>query len=116
MLEVLRRAVKRRLVADVPVGVLLSGGLDSSLVVGLLAEAGQQGIETFSIGFETVGEEKGDEFMYSDIIAKRFDTRHHRIFVDSSRALPSLAALHRRDERADGEPRRDRLLPAVARK
>lgn len=90
-LDVMRRAVKRRLVADVPVGVLLSGGLDSSLVVGLLAEAGQKGIETFSIGFETVRGEKGDEFQYSDIVAKRFDTKHHKIFVDSSRALPSLS-------------------------
>lgn len=91
VLGVLRKAVQRRLVADVPVGVLLSGGLDSSLVVGLLAEAGQKQLETFSIGFETVGEEKGDEFVYSDVIAKRFGTEHHKIFVDSSRALPSLA-------------------------
>jgi asparagine synthase (glutamine-hydrolysing) len=89
-LSVLRRAVQRRLVADVPVGVLLSGGLDSSLVVGLLAEAGQR-VETFSIGFETVNDEKGDEFVYSDIVANRYGTKHHKIFVDSSRALPSLA-------------------------
>ena len=62
-------AVKRRLVADVPVGVLLSGGIDSSLIVGLLAHAGQKDIKTFSIGFETVDEEKGDEFEAgSDII------------------------------------------------
>jgi asparagine synthase (glutamine-hydrolysing) len=88
-LEVLRRAVQRRLVADVPVGVLLSGGLDSSLVVGLLAEAGQQ-VETFSIGFETVNDEQGDEFVYSDIVAEHYATKHHKIFVDSSRALPSL--------------------------
>jgi asparagine synthase (glutamine-hydrolysing) len=89
-LDVMRKAVQRRLVADVSVGVLLSGGLDSSLVVGLLAEAGQQGIETFSIGFETVGDEKGDEFIYSDVIVERFGTTHHKIFVDSSRALPNL--------------------------
>ncbi len=89
-LEVMRRSVQRRLTADVPVGVLLSGGLDSSLVVGLLAEAGHQHIETFSIGFETVRQEKGDEFQYSDIIADRFETKHHKIFIDSSRALPSL--------------------------
>ncbi len=89
-LEVMRLAVKRRLVADVPVGVLLSGGLDSSLVVGLLAEAGQHDLQTFSIGFESVGQELGDEFQYSDIVAKRFGTTHHRIFVDSSRALPNL--------------------------
>jgi asparagine synthase (glutamine-hydrolysing) len=73
--------VKRRLVADVPVGVLLSGGLDSSLVVGLLAEAGQHGLATFSVGFESVGGEEGDEFKYSDVIASEFDTDHHQIRV-----------------------------------
>lgn len=90
VLDSLRAAVKRRLVADVPVGVLLSGGLDSSLVVGLLAELGQQHINTFSVGFESVGEEKGDEFQYSDIIAKHYDTDHHKLFVDSAKLLPSL--------------------------
>jgi asparagine synthase (glutamine-hydrolysing) len=90
VLASLRIAVERRLVADVPVGVLLSGGLDSSLVVGLLAEAGQEGLRTFSIGFESVGDEQGDEFRYSDVIAKHFGTHHHQIFVDSGRVLPSL--------------------------
>ena len=89
-LEVLRKSVKRRLLADVPVGVLLSGGLDSSLVVGLLAEAGHAQIETFSIGFESVNHERGDEFEYSDIVARRFGTKHHKLFVDSTRALPAL--------------------------
>jgi asparagine synthase (glutamine-hydrolysing) len=90
VLDVLGRAVERRLVADVPVGVLLSGGLDSSLLVGLLARAGQHGLETFSIGFESVGGEKGDEFVYSDVVAKRFETKHHKLFIDSTKALPSL--------------------------
>jgi asparagine synthase (glutamine-hydrolysing) len=89
-LDALRLAVERRLVADVPVGVLLSGGLDSSLIVGLLAEQGQHGLNTFSVGFEAAGGEKGDEFEYSDIIARHFNTEHHRIFVDSQRLLPSL--------------------------
>ena len=89
-LGALRTAVKRRLEADVPVGVLLSGGLDSSLIVGLLAEQGQRGLNTFSIGFESVGSEEGDEFRYSDLIASHFDTDHHRIFVDSARLLPAL--------------------------
>ena len=88
--EAMRLAVERRLVADVPVGVLLSGGLDSSLIVGLLAEAGQTGLKTFSIGFESVGEEAGDEFQYSDIIAERFGTDHHQIRIDTARALPAL--------------------------
>ncbi len=90
LLQHLERAVERRLVADVPVGVLLSGGLDSSLVVGLLARAGQKGLSTFSIGFEAVGSEEGDEFRYSDVVAERFATRHHRIQVPARRALDSL--------------------------
>ena len=89
-LEALRTAVERRLVADVPVGVLLSGGLDSSLIVGLLAEQGQHGLSTFSVGFEAAGGEKGDEFEYSDMVARHFDTEHHKIFVDSRRLLPAL--------------------------
>lgn len=91
VLDALRVAVKRRLVADVPVGVLLSGGLDSSLIVGLLAEQGAHGLNTFSIGFETVGNERGDEFQYSDLIASHFGTTHHKLSIDSQRMLPELA-------------------------
>jgi asparagine synthase (glutamine-hydrolysing) len=92
ILEVLTRAVQRRMVADVPVGVLLSGGLDSSLLVGLLAEQGQRALNTFSVGFEEAGGEKGDEFHYSDIIANHYGTSHHQIFVPSSRLLDTLPA------------------------
>ncbi len=90
VLQSLRAAVKRRLVADVPVGALLSGGLDSSLIVGLLAESGQQDLKTYSVGFESVGDERGDEFNYSDLIAREYATDHHRIFIDSERLLPAL--------------------------
>ncbi len=90
VLGAMRDAVNWRTVADVPVGVLLSGGLDSSLVVGLLAEAGQTGINTFSIGFEAVGGEEGDEFKYSDVIAREFATDHHKIRIDTDRMLPAL--------------------------
>lgn len=90
--DCLRAAVKRRLIADVPVGVLLSGGLDSSLVVGLLNEEGQKNIKTFSIGFEDVAEEEGNEFRYSDIIAKKFDTDHTKIFADADMVRDNLTA------------------------
>ncbi|MBX3313245.1 MAG: N-acetylglutaminylglutamine amidotransferase [Actinobacteria bacterium] len=90
VLESLRVAVERRLVADVPVGCLLSGGLDSSLIVGLLAEAGQHGLETFSIGFEAAGGEEGDEFKWSDIVAERFGTIHHQLRIGTERMLPAL--------------------------
>jgi len=88
--EKLRTAVERRMVADVPVGVLLSGGIDSSLVVALLAEAGQQDLATFSIGFESAGGESGDEFEYSDEVARHFATDHHRIRIPSSRLLDGI--------------------------
>ncbi len=83
VLESLRTAVRRRMVADVPVGVLLSGGVDSSLIVGLLAEEGQKHLATYSIGFEEANGEKGDEFVYSDLIAKHYGTDHHKIFIPS---------------------------------
>lgn len=90
LLDCLRQAVDRRTVADVPVGVLLSGGLDSSLVVALLAERGQPGLATFSIGFDTHGGEQGDEFAYSDLVAARFGTDHHQIHIDTDRLGPAL--------------------------
>jgi asparagine synthase (glutamine-hydrolysing) len=91
--EALGKAVERRRVADVPVGVLLSGGLDSSLLVALLAKLGQKDLKTFSVGFESVGDVKGDEFRYSDLIARRFVTEHHRISVDSSRTIHALPGM-----------------------
>ena len=95
LLEELRAAVSRRLVSDVPVGVLLSGGVDSSLITGLLAEHGTDGLQTFSVGFEDVGGEKGHEFDYSDIVADHFGTTHHKIEVDSQTLLDNLESCFR---------------------
>ncbi|MEJ2578969.1 MAG: asparagine synthase-related protein, partial [Kineosporiaceae bacterium] len=81
-----------RMVADVPVGVLLSGGLDSSLIVALLAEHGPRGLATFSLGFDAVGGREGDEFRYSDAVAERFGTDHHQIRISSADLLPPLEA------------------------
>lgn len=89
--DALRKAVKKRLdVADVPVGVLLSGGLDSSLLVGLLAEAGVKDLRTFSIGFEDVAGEEGNEFQYSDQVVAMYDTRHSKIHISNDEVLPHL--------------------------
>lgn len=88
--ETLRSAVRRRLVADVPVGVLLSGGIDSSLLVALIAELGGIRVPTYSIGFVSSGDVKGDEFAYSDLVAERFATDHHRIEVGSGRLFDAL--------------------------
>ncbi|MEU1707162.1 N-acetylglutaminylglutamine amidotransferase [Streptomyces sp. NPDC005706] len=90
VLDALRTAVRRRMVADVPVGVLLSGGLDSSLIVALLAEQGQHDLATFSVGFEAEGGEEGDEFHYSDLVARHFDTAHRQLLVASDRIPGAL--------------------------
>ena len=94
--EALRVAVKRRLdIADVPVGVLLSGGLDSSILVALLAEAGASNLQTFTVGFEDQPEERGDEFEFADMVAERYGTRHHQFHVpneDLMRRLPEAVA------------------------
>src|SRR3954454_9293139 len=85
ILDALRRAVERRMVSDVLVGVVLFCGLDSSLVVALLAEAGQSGLATFSIGFAAAGGESGDEYGDSDLIAKESATDNHKMHTDQGR-------------------------------
>jgi asparagine synthase (glutamine-hydrolysing) len=89
--EALTVATNRQLSADVPIGVLLSGGLDSSLLVALAAQTRGSDINTFSIGFEGARGEKGDEFFYSDLIAKRFGTRHYQMFISNGGLEESLA-------------------------
>lgn len=87
----LKAAVKKRLeIADVKVGVLLSGGLDSSLLIALLAEQGVQDLMTFSVGFEDQPEERGHEFEYSDAVANYFGTRHHQYAIPNSEVLGRL--------------------------
>ena len=90
--EHLNQSVKRRLLAaDVPVGVLLSGGLDSSLLVGLLAKH-VPNLRTFSIGFEDLGAgaEKADEFEFSDQVAKHFHTRHQQFRIPNHEVMQRL--------------------------
>jgi len=90
LLQALRLAVRRRMVSDVPVGVLLSGGLDSSLIVALLAERGQRGLATFSIGFPDAGGREGNEFAFSDLVAKEYGTDHHQIRVGTEELVEAL--------------------------
>ncbi len=90
--ELLTAAVTKRMAAaDVPIGVLLSGGLDSSLLVALLKEAGHEDIRTFSIGFEDMDNEVGSEFEYSDQIVSKFKTQHQKYVVSNAEVLPRLS-------------------------
>ncbi|OGL43130.1 MAG: asparagine synthase (glutamine-hydrolyzing) [Candidatus Schekmanbacteria bacterium RBG_16_38_10] len=85
----LTKAVEMRLISDVPLGAFLSGGVDSSLVVGLMSRLTKERVKTFSIGFE---EEDYSELNYARIIAKRFNTDHHEFIVkpDAMEVLPKL--------------------------
>ncbi|MFL5845745.1 MAG: N-acetylglutaminylglutamine amidotransferase [Solirubrobacteraceae bacterium] len=90
VLDRLRIGVRRRMVADVPVGVLLSGGLDSSMIVAILAEQGQKDLATYSIGFPDANGREGNEFFYSDLMAERFGTRHHQIALEEHEVVEAL--------------------------
>ncbi len=81
--ERLRAAVKRQLVADVPVGFFLSGGVDSAAVVALAREAGAREVKTFTIGFE---DPRFDESADARAIAERFETTHREFRLEPSSA------------------------------
>lgn len=72
-------AVRRRLMSEVPLGVLLSGGIDSSSVVAFMARHQTAPVKTFSIGFK---EKSYDELVYTRLVAKRFDADHHELIVE----------------------------------
>jgi asparagine synthase (glutamine-hydrolysing) len=84
-------AVRKRLVADVPLGALLSGGIDSSIVVALMAQASSQPVRTFTVGFPDA---RYDERTYARAVASRYGTVHEEIQIEEDIAsmLPRLAA------------------------
>lgn len=89
LFRLLGEAVDRRLMSEVPLGVLLSGGLDSSSIVAMLAQRSPQPVKTFSIGFK---EASFDESRYARLIATRYNTEHHELEVnpDIGDILPGL--------------------------
>jgi asparagine synthase (glutamine-hydrolysing) len=89
--ERLRDSVRAHLEADVPVGVFLSGGIDSSLLVALAAQESREPVRTFSIGFE---ERSFDELSRARMVARRYGTDHHELVLrpDAAALLPEIAA------------------------
>jgi len=91
--DTVRAAVRKRLVADVPLGALLSGGIDSAIVVALTAEASPEPVRTFTVGFTDAAY---DERRYARSVAERFATRHEEIVLeaDAAAVVPRLAAAY----------------------
>lgn len=83
--DLLRTAVKDRMMSDVPFGVFLSGGVDSSINVALMAELMSRPVDTFTVGFKDL--EKYNELEFARKVAKIFGTNHHEIFIDHNDAL-----------------------------
>jgi asparagine synthase (glutamine-hydrolysing) len=85
------RAVRQRLVADVPLGALLSGGIDSAVVVAQMAQATTEPVRTFTVGFT---DDRYDERRFARAVAERWSTRHEEIVLepDAAETLPRLAA------------------------
>jgi asparagine synthase (glutamine-hydrolysing) len=88
--ETVGAAVRRRLAADVPLGALLSGGIDSSIVVALMAQAGPEPVRTFTVGFADAGY---DERPFARAVAERYGTLHEEVLLepDAAAVLPRLA-------------------------
>jgi asparagine synthase (glutamine-hydrolysing) len=88
--ETVTAAVRSRLVADVPLGALLSGGIDSAVVVALMAQASVEPVRTFTVGFADAAYDERD---YARAVAERYGTRHMEVVLepDASETLPRLA-------------------------
>lgn len=92
--RLLKQAIQRRMVSDVPFGVLLSGGVDSSLNVALMSELMDRPVSTFTIGYE--GEEDTNEFQFARRVSERYKTEHHEALInqrDAQEFLPKLVEL-----------------------
>ncbi len=102
IMVLLRQAVKDRMMSDVPFGVFLSGGIDSSVNVALMSELMTRPVDSFTVGFKEL--EKYNELEYARLISKRFATNHHEVLIDHNDALPELTNMVWHEDEPNGDP------------
>ncbi|MBI5324213.1 MAG: asparagine synthase (glutamine-hydrolyzing) [Ignavibacteriae bacterium] len=102
VLRLLKQSIKDRMMSDVPFGVFLSGGIDSSLNVALMAELMNRPVDTFTVGFKEL--EKYNELEYARKIAGIYKTNHHEIMIDSNDVLPVLGDLVWHEDEPNADP------------
>jgi asparagine synthase (glutamine-hydrolysing) len=102
VLSILRQSIKDRMMSDVPFGVFLSGGIDSSLNVALMAELMDRPVDTYSVGFKEL--EKYNELEYARKIAKLHKTNHNEILIDHDDAFPILGELTWHEDEPNADP------------
>jgi asparagine synthase (glutamine-hydrolysing) len=98
----LRCSIKDRMMSDVPFGVFLSGGIDSSLNVALMSELMDRPVQTFTVGFKEL--EKYNELHYARQIADKFKTNHHEVLIESKDAQEIIPKLAWHEDEPNGDP------------
>lgn len=101
-IDLLRQAVKDRMMSDVPFGVFLSGGVDSSLNVALMSELMSRPVDTYTVGFKEL--EKYNELGYARQVSEQFGTNHNEILIDHEDAFPVLEDLVWHEDEPNADP------------
>ncbi len=102
ILKILKTAIKDRMMSDVPFGVFLSGGIDSSLNVALMSELMDRPVDTYTVGFKEL--KKYNELEYASLVSNLFKTNHHEILIDDKDSLPILQELTWHEDEPNGDP------------
>lgn len=102
VMELLRESVNSRMMSDVPFGVFLSGGIDSSLNVALMTELMDRPVDSFTVGFKEL--EKFNELEHARKISKKFHTNHNEILIDENDAFPILSDLAWHEDEPNADP------------
>ncbi len=102
LMRLLRQAVKDRMMSDVPFGVFLSGGIDSSVNVALMSELMNRPVDSFTVGFKEL--EKYNELQYARAVSKHFSTNHHEVLIDNVEAHQELESMVWHEDEPNGDP------------